>query len=74
MITNKDIPEADDIFDPEEFENYFNMELALDRHNDRPEFERVNKGLKDKGSKPIRITEDNPILYTKMYKVEYSDV
>ena len=33
VITNWDIPEADDIFDPEEFENYVNMELALDKHN-----------------------------------------
>ena len=30
VITNEDIPEADDIFDPEEFDNYVNMELALD--------------------------------------------
>ena len=48
MITNEDIPEADDIFDPEEFENYVNMELALDRHNDKPEFARVNKIFKYK--------------------------
>ena len=34
VITNEDIPEADNIFDPEEFYNYFNMELALDRHDD----------------------------------------
>ena len=36
MITNEGIPEADDIFDQEEFDNYVNMELALDRHNDGP--------------------------------------
>ena len=48
MITNEDIPEADDIFDPEEFDNYFNMELALDRNDYGPEFSRVNKKLKDK--------------------------
>ena len=38
VITNEDIPEADYIFDTEEFDNYVNMELALDRHNDGPEF------------------------------------
>ena len=38
VITNEEIPEADDIFDPEEFENYFNMELALNRHDNGPEF------------------------------------
>ena len=36
VITNEDIPEADDVFDPEEFDNYVNMELALDRHNYGP--------------------------------------
>ena len=38
VITNEDIPEADDIFDPEEFENYVNIELALDGHENGPEF------------------------------------
>ena len=53
MITNEDIPEADNIFDIEEFDNYFNMELALDRHDNRPKFARVNKRLKDKDGIPI---------------------
>ena len=73
MTTNEDIPEADDIFDPEEFDNYVNMELATDRHDDGPEFERVNKRLKDKDGIPIGIAADNPILHTRMYKVEYAD-
>ena len=73
MITNEDIPEADDIFDPEEFDNYVNMELALDRHDDGPEFARVNKRLKDKDGIPIGIAADNPILDTRMYEVEYAD-
>ena len=34
MITHEYIPEADEIFDPEEVDNYFNMELALVRHDD----------------------------------------
>ena len=46
MITNEDILEADEIFDPEKFDNYMNMELALDRHDDEPKFARVNKRLK----------------------------
>ena len=29
VITNEDISEADDIFYPEEFDNYVNMELEL---------------------------------------------
>ena len=32
VITNADIPEADDTFDPESFDDkYLNMELDLDR-------------------------------------------
>ena len=46
VITNEDIPEADDIFDPEEFDNYVNMELTLNRHDCGPEFARVNNRLK----------------------------
>ena len=72
MITNEDIPEADDIFDQEEVENYVNMEIALDRHGDGPEFARVNKRLKDKDGRPIRITAENTILDTSMYEVEYA--
>ena len=68
-ITNEDIPEADDIFDPEDFDNYVNMELALDRHDDEPEFERVNERLKDKDGRPIRIEAENPILFIRMYGV-----
>ena len=73
VIKNKDIPEADDIFDPEEFDNYVNMELALDRHEDVPEFARVNNRLKDKDGIPIVTAADNPILDTRMYEVEYAD-
>ena len=73
VITNEDIPEADDIFDPEEFDNYVNMELALYRHNNGPEFARVNKRLKEKYCRPIGTAAENPILDTRMYKVEYAD-
>ena len=54
------------------FDNYVNMELALDRHNDGPEFARVNRILKDTYGRPIRIAVDNPILDTRKYKVEYA--
>ena len=49
------------------------MELALDRHNDGPEFKKVNKIIKDKYGRPIGISAENPILDTSMYKVEYAD-
>ena len=61
--------EANDIFDPEEFNNYVDMELALDRHDNGPEFARVNSRLKGKYGRPIVIAADNAILDTKMYEV-----
>ena len=73
VITNEDIPEADNIFDPEEFDNYVNMEIALGRHDDGLEFARFNNISKDKDGRPIGIATDNPILDTRMYKVEYTD-
>ena len=72
VIANEDIPEADDIFDLEEFYNCVNMELSLDRHDDGPEFARVNKRLKYKYGRPIVIAADNPIIDTSMYEVEYA--
>ena len=53
MLTNEDILEADDIFDPKEFDNYVNMEPALDRNKGRPEFEIVNKRLEDKDGRLV---------------------
>ena len=73
MITNEDKPEVDDIFDPEEFDNYINMEIALDKHDDGPEFSKFNKRLKEKDGRLIGIAADNPILDTWMYEVEYAD-
>ena len=73
VIKNEDIPEADNIFDTEEFDNYVNMELTLNRHDNVPEFSRVNKILKDKDGRPIEIKVENSILDTRMYKFEYDD-
>ena len=49
------------------------MEAALYRHDDGPEFARVNKRFKDKYGRPIGISADNPILDTRVYEVEYTD-
>ena len=68
VITNADIPEADDTFDPESFDkNYFNMELELDRKGEGPKFARVDKRLKDKDGRPIGTASKNPILDSQMY-------
>ena len=73
VITNKDIQEADKLFDPESYDNYISMELSLYRQGEGPEFARVTKRLRDKDDKPIGVTHENPILDTRMYEVEYVD-
>ena len=73
-IFNDDaIPEADD-YTPEVMnDTYLNMEIALPRDSDGPEFARVKKRLRDMDGKPIGRAHDNPILDTRMYEVEYMD-
>ena len=72
VITNADIPEVDDTFDPESFNNnYLNMKVALDRQGEGPEFARVTKRLKEKDERPIGTASKNLILDSQIYKVKY---
>jgi hypothetical protein len=71
---NPDVPEADVGFDPDSFDTYLNMGLSLDRRPGiEPEFARVTKRLRDKEGNPIGTANDNPILDTRLYEVEYLD-
>ena len=49
------------------------MELTLDGSRDRLEFARLKKRLKDANRRPISVANDNPILDSRMYEVEYRD-
>ena len=49
------------------------MEVALPQDDDGPEFARVTKQLQDANSIPIATANNNPILDTHIYKVEYLD-
>ena len=49
------------------------MELALDRSTEGPEFARVTKRLKDANGLPIGTSNDNLLLDTRIYEVEYQD-
>ena len=49
------------------------MEVALPRDSEGPEFARVTKSLRDANGLPIGTANDNPILDTCMYEVEYAD-
>ena len=49
------------------------MEVALPRDGEEPELARVVKRLQDKDGIPIRTSNDNPILDSRIYEVEYPD-
>ena len=73
IFNDSNVPEADD-FTPEVLEDtYLNMELALSRDGDGPEFAKVTKRLRDANGLPIGTANDNPLLDTRLYEVEYAD-
>ena len=50
------------------------MELALPRgDNPNPQYAKVTKRLRDADGIPIRTANENPILDSRMYEVEYQD-
>ena len=54
-------------------DTYRNMEVALPRDSEGPEFSRVMKRLRDANGLPIGTANENPIINTRMYEVEYDD-
>ena len=75
IVSNEAIPEADNQeYTPEVGDDtYLHMELALPRDGDGPEFARVTKRLRDNNGLPIGTANENPILDSRMYEVEYAD-
>jgi hypothetical protein len=74
MVNDPKVPEADDDFTPDVFDDtYLNMEVAIPRDGDGPEFAKVTRRLRDKDGLPIGKANNNPILDTRMYEVEYPD-
>ena len=67
------VKDAEDEFTPDSYDNYVNMELKLDRRGDKPEFSKVKKRLKDTNGTPIGVANDNLILDSRMYEIEYCD-
>ena len=49
------------------------MELVLPADDEGPEFARVTKRLRDANGIPIGTANDNPILDSRIYEVEYAD-
>ena len=50
-----------------------NMEVALPRDTELPDFDRVTKRLKDENGLQIVTANENPILDTRVYEVKYVD-
>ena len=73
VYNDSGVPEADE-FTPEVLEDtYVNMEVALPRKDDGSTFAKVTKRLRDANGIPIGVANDNPILDTRVYEVEYMD-
>ena len=73
VFNNKDIPESDDYIPEVLNDTYLNIEVALPRDGDGPEFAKVTKRLRDANGIPIGTANDNPLLDTRIYEVEYLD-
>ena len=73
-INDPEIKEADQEFTPDSFDDtYLQMELALPRDGGEVQFARVVKRMRDKDGLPIGTANDNPILDSRMYEVEFQD-
>ena len=75
MVSNDEIKEADEEFTPGTYDDwYLNMELAVPRgDNPNPQYTKVTKRLRDANGIPIGTANENPILDSHMYEVEYQD-
>ena len=75
VISHPEVKEADESFMLEVMgDTYVNMELALPQGDTlEPWYARVTKRLRDANGIPIGTAHDNPILDTRMYKVEFMD-
>ena len=73
-VNNPEVKEADELFTPDTYDQYLQMELALPQSDSlEPRLARVTKQLKDANCIPIRMADQNPLLDTCMYEVEFAD-
>ena len=73
-VSNPKIKEADELFTPDTYDQYLQMELALPQGDSlEPRLAKVTKQLKDANGIPIGTADQNPLLDTQMYEVEFVD-
>ena len=77
VISDSSIPEVDETFTPDTFhDTYLNKEVALTRgvnDNCNVQFGKVTKRLRDAEGRPIGMANENPLLDTREYSVEFKD-
>ena len=74
VISDNEVKEAGEAFAPDVYNTYLNMELAIPQGDSlEPRLARVTKRLKDANGLPIGLANENPILDTRMYEVQYLD-
>ena len=76
IVSDDAIKEVGEEFTPEVFnDTYLNMDMALPRgYGSEPAFARVKKRLRDANGLPIGTSNENPILDSRVYEVDYQDV
>ena len=73
-ISDNAIPDCDETFTPDTFgDQYLNKEIALAGGENDVQFGRVSKRLRDAEGRPIGLADDNPLLDTRQYTVEFRD-
>ena len=74
VTSNEEVKDDDDQFTPDMYDTYVNMEQALPQGDSLDtRMVRVTKMLKDANGISIGTADDNPLLETRMYEVEYLD-
>ena len=77
VVSDPEIPEVDEIFTPDTIgDEYVNKEVVLNRGaNDECDFQfgKVTKRLRDAEGRPIGMANENPLLDTRQYAVEFKD-
>ena len=73
LYDNTDVPEEDDVFDPDSYDTFLGMELSVGRGDVHPMKARVTKRLKDHRGNPIGQSHEHIKLDTRMYEVEFID-
>ena len=77
VVSDHSVPEQDDNFTPNVLDDtYLHMEIALPRgggNQEDTQFAKVVKWLCDKEGQPIGMANENPMLETQEYKVEFLD-